>query len=93
MFNGEIETDSVLAVKVFYSTGSYTKITEKPALELKDLIPNVGGTLGLFLGIGVLSFVEIIEILIEILYSCMSKIKPVKKIDPKESKKKSILKN
>lgn len=64
--NGTLADSSILAVSVFYTSSSYTKITETPSLELYNLLPNIGGTMGLFLGISVLSFVEIIEILIEL---------------------------
>ena len=33
-----------------------------------DLISNIGGNLGLFIGISFLSFAELIELLVEIIY-------------------------
>lgn len=75
-FDTESDKDSVLALNVFYNTGSYTKITEKQAMEPQSLFPSVGGTLGLFLGISILSFVEIIEVAIEIIAWCISKCMP-----------------
>jgi hypothetical protein len=65
--NGSLQANSILAVSVFYTSSSYTKITEVPSLAFYDLLPNIGGTMGLFLGISVLSFVEIVEIIIEFL--------------------------
>lgn len=46
-----IERSSLLAVNVFYPSSSYTKITEEPSVSIvTDVLPNVGGDLGLFLG-------------------------------------------
>jgi len=62
---------------VYYSSLQYTTISESPKTQLSDLISNIGGTLGLFIGISFLSFVEIFEIIIEIgiiLFSKKNKI-------------------
>ena len=37
-------------------------------MDFFDLISNIGGNLGLFIGISFLSFAEIIELLIEAIY-------------------------
>lgn len=55
-------------------------ITETPAITIYDLLPNIGGTMGLFVGISALSFVEIVEIVIEILTLLGKKLKNRKKI-------------
>ena len=47
----------------------YEMITENPSILLTDLIANVGGTLGLFLGVSVLSIFEIFECLFEVINS------------------------
>ena len=59
---------SVLAVNVYYDDLKYTVIEESPSTELITLIAGMGGTLGLFIGVSFLSFVEIVEILIKILF-------------------------
>jgi hypothetical protein len=41
---------------------SYTLSTESPTLDIIGLLAYIGGTLGLFLGISVLTFVEFVEI-------------------------------
>jgi len=43
-------------------------ISNKPKTELFTIISNIGGTLGLFLGISFLSFIEIFEILFQVIY-------------------------
>ena len=49
-------------VFVYYESLKYTEISSDPAWEIMDLIANVGGTLGLFLGVSLLSFVEFVEL-------------------------------
>ena len=53
----------------------YTSIEQLAKMSLSDLISNIGGNLGLFIGISFLSFAEIIEILIEVLIFLINKNK------------------
>ena len=59
---------SVLALNVFYDNLAYTEITQQPKMQIFDIISNVGGLLGLFIGISFLSVIEIFEIIFEIFY-------------------------
>ena len=61
-------SDSVLSVNVYYDSPLYQKITETPETNSLTLISNIGGNLGLFIGISLLSFVEIIEIVLEMAF-------------------------
>ena len=63
-------SDSVLSLNIYYESAIYQRITETPQTTSITLISNLGGNLGLFLGVSLLSFVEIIEIFIEFLYLC-----------------------
>jgi hypothetical protein len=54
-----------IAIDVYYTDIGYTKISESPKTSISDLFSNVGGTLGLFVGISLLSVIEIVEILFE----------------------------
>jgi hypothetical protein len=58
---------SIVSFYINYDELEYTEIVEMPSYTLTILISNIGGTFGLFLGVSVLSFVEIIEIVIEII--------------------------
>jgi hypothetical protein len=51
---------------VYFEDSAYTSISEIPKMSFLDLIANIGGNLGLFIGISFLSFAEFIELLIEI---------------------------
>ena len=62
----EVIQKSFLTLHIHYSELEYTLISEQPSLSAIDLIANIGGSLGLFIGISLLSFLEIVEILIEI---------------------------
>lgn len=52
---------------LYYDDLVDTQITESPSLTSITLISNVGGILGLFIGVSILSFVEFIELAIEFL--------------------------
>ena len=53
-------------VNVYYETLSYIQIDEAPSMDFVGLLSNIGGVAGLFLGVSVLSFVEIIEGIMQI---------------------------
>jgi hypothetical protein len=52
---------SIVSFTVYFSDLSFTNVTQVPKYELIDLITSVGGHLSLFIGISLLSFVEVIE--------------------------------
>lgn len=66
-FSKEFIQDYVIGFNVYYEDLSYTYISQTPKMELSEFISNIGGILGLFIGISFLSLAELIEIFIEIL--------------------------
>lgn len=52
-----------VSVYIVFSTIAIEEITEKPRFEFADLLANVGGDMGLFVGPSLLTFTEIFEIL------------------------------
>jgi hypothetical protein len=60
--------ERLLILNVYYSKLSYIKISESPKTSINDLLSNLGGTLGLYVGISFLSFIEIVEIVMEIIF-------------------------
>jgi len=52
--------------RVFFKDLKYTLISQEPKTQTFNFISDIGGILGLFLGISFLSFVEIMEIIFEI---------------------------
>ena len=69
----ELYTKNGVFLSVFYVDGSYTYISQKVKTKWVDLISNIGGTLGVFIGVSLLSFAEILEILIENYFIIRSK--------------------
>ena len=65
----------VVDIYVYFTQLKYTEITEVPTTTIIDLLANVGGTIGLFVGISVLSFVEIIEFIMESIFIYLEKRK------------------
>ena len=61
------EKNSV-GIYVYYEDLKYTLISQQPKIQFIDLISNIGGSLGLFVGISFISFLELFEILIEIIF-------------------------
>ncbi len=70
-------------VYIYYHDFYYTSITEQPKTTFDQLISNIGGLLGLFIGGSLMSFFEIFELLISILViifkSRKRKVKPLPK--------------
>ena len=59
---------SYFSITVFYPELKYTLIEQKPKSEMADLVSSIGGLLGLFVGVSFLSFIEIFELIFEILF-------------------------
>ncbi len=53
-------------VLIYLDSFKYTKITQLAQSTLPDIISTIGGTFGLFLGLSLLSFVEILDLFIHI---------------------------
>ena len=60
------------ALSIYYPQLEYTEISELVKTNVFDLFSNVGGTLGLFLGLSILSFIEVVEILVEMAFLCIN---------------------
>ena len=63
-----VKIDDYVAFGVYFDSLDYTLIDQIPKMNKLDLISNIGGNLGLFIGVSFLSFAEIIELFIEILF-------------------------
>jgi hypothetical protein len=60
--------DDFIILSIYYTESGYTSISQLPKMDFFDLISNIGGNLGLFIGVSFLSFAEIIEFIIEVVY-------------------------
>jgi hypothetical protein len=59
--------DSFTALNVYYRYNYYTLSTQSPSMDMVSLLANLGGTLGLFIGISLIQLCEIIDVLIQII--------------------------
>lgn len=66
--NYDMVKKSFVRLFIFYDEIKATFISESAKITFVDLIANIGGTLGLFIGISVLSLVEILELLISLIF-------------------------
>lgn len=65
MRNKEIFNKNLLKINLYHDSTTYPKISEVPEMDFSSLLSNLGGKLGLFMGVSVLSFIEILELFIE----------------------------
>lgn len=59
--------DNFLKVIIYYEDLHFEEISEEPLYDGFRFISDIGGTLGLFLGASILSFVELVQLMVEIL--------------------------
>ena len=62
-----ISKDDLMLINVYYPKLEYISVEQMAKTEFFDLISNIGGTFGLFLGFSFFTLVEIIEIIFELL--------------------------
>ncbi|CAF0773453.1 unnamed protein product [Brachionus calyciflorus] len=62
-----LENSDASYLNLYYEEFYTTEIDETPTMNIPQLLANIGGNIGLFLGISVLSLMEIVSILIEII--------------------------
>ena len=65
---------AVLRVHVYYESMTYTAITETESITALTLFSNIGGTLGLCLGISILSLSKVFNLIIYLLTICEKSI-------------------
>ena len=58
-------SNKFVQLSIYYDSLSYASSTDTPSMDIVTLLGNVGGTLGLFMGISVLSACELIHVLVE----------------------------
>lgn len=54
--------NNMLAINVYYGKLNYKSYQESAKTQMVDLVSGIGGTIGLFLGVSFLSFIEIIDL-------------------------------
>ena len=71
----EFASKGFLKFTVNYDNLYYTSIDDSPAMSSNDLFGNLGGQLGLFVGLSVLSFAEVIELTIKFFITIFNYLK------------------
>ncbi|CAH3139000.1 unnamed protein product [Pocillopora meandrina] len=66
---------NVLKLNIFYEELNYETITEERSYELANFVSDLGGSLGLWIGMSVLSFAEVLELLLLIGYALFRKFR------------------
>ena len=62
--------NAVMRINVFYETMTFTTVQEYPSIDFGTFLSNLGGTLGLYIGISFLSIVELIELIFLLIETC-----------------------
>ncbi|XP_031573625.1 amiloride-sensitive sodium channel subunit gamma-2-like [Actinia tenebrosa] len=68
--SSEILRQEMLKVKIFYEELNYQEIEENVSYDINDFLSDIGGQLGLWLGVSVLTGVEVIELILMIFLNC-----------------------
>ena len=74
-----------MALNFHRGKDTYTLIEESPNMGVFDLIGKLGGQLGLFLGMSLLSLVEIFEMLFTVVRCLLEKTIRKKKVENKQT--------
>lgn len=75
----EMIKSSISGVSIYFKELKYTKISESPSITWVDLVVSIGSTMGLFLGLCLMVFVEIIELFIELMVILLKRTLSCKK--------------
>ena len=67
-FSNDSELVNLVKFNVYYDTLSYTVLTESINMDIVALLSSIGGSLGLLLGLSLLSFIEVLEVVVETMF-------------------------
>ena len=66
--DSDVSGIDITIIRVYYHSLRFTIISQKPKMLWIELISNVGGTLGLFVGLSFVSLFETAEVILECIY-------------------------
>jgi hypothetical protein len=69
--SNENSDQAFLKVNIYYKSLEYLVTTQKPQTSLENFFGNIGGTMSLYVGISILSFVEVFELGINLILGLM----------------------
>lgn len=79
-------TNQILALEIYYDNFSYLDISDQPAYEIFSLISDLGGQMGLWLGLSIAALFELFELAYDIMKSIIELI-VLKYVKNREKKK------
>jgi uncharacterized membrane protein len=59
--------NGLVKINIFYDSLSYTQITESVKMNKVSLLASIGGFMGMFLGMSLMTFIEILELLVRLI--------------------------
>ena len=62
----------IVKLNIYYDSLSYTQITESAKMNKVSLLASIGGFMGMFLGMSLMTFVEILDILVRLILHKMT---------------------
>ncbi len=62
------EQSTEYELKIFYNDLNHIELTQVPKTSLSDIVSNVGGTTGLFLGASFMTFIELFWFIFEFIF-------------------------
>ncbi|CAI4232586.1 unnamed protein product [Auanema sp. JU1783] len=68
----DAKANDLVLVSVFMRENEYQTYVEQPAMDLNRFISNLGGLLGVLMGISIISFIEILIMIFTVVYYCIS---------------------
>ncbi|CAB4008755.1 degenerin deg-1-like [Paramuricea clavata] len=74
------ESDNMLQLNVFFNELNYEKIEEQFSYGTINLLADVGGQLGLWIGISVITVCELLELIVMFFAVCIKKINAVSEV-------------
>ncbi|XP_052255270.1 amiloride-sensitive sodium channel subunit alpha-like isoform X2 [Dreissena polymorpha] len=64
--NTQVLNNNFLKLNIYYEDLNYNNITESPQIETQQFLSDVGGAIGLWIGLSILSLCELIQLFVEL---------------------------
>ncbi|XP_078379821.1 acid-sensing ion channel 2-like isoform X1 [Oculina patagonica] len=78
--NAALASDNFLRLQIFYEDLSVAKMINEEAYKIENLLADIGGQLGLWIGCSVITFVELLDFIVNVLSYLLGKQKENKKL-------------
>ncbi|XP_070570506.1 low-density lipoprotein receptor-related protein 2-like isoform X2 [Ptychodera flava] len=72
--NSELARRNLARLEIYFEELNYESVEEKPAYIFENLIGDIGGSLGLYIGLSLITVAEFLEFLCDLVAVCFSRI-------------------